>query len=244
MTASAFDADRVQAIAGESWAQRSQAERHVEQCFRRIAARMRALGLRSELAEQAEAAARDEVVHARLCAELAASLGCVADSSAPIPDSELAPPECSEVQRLTYEVVAVSCVGETESCGTVLSLLKASPAARVREVLHTIATDEVRHAKLGWAYLEAVGPTMDLGFLPSLIPRMLVHAEPFFAPATEPAREADELLRWGVFPHREKRRVLAEMLREVILPGLARAGIEPAPTSEWLARHEATVRIR
>jgi hypothetical protein len=63
---------------------------------------------------------------------------------------EYAPPELTPEQRLTYEVVAQSCVSETESMATLVTLLDAARDETLRSILHELARDEVGHARIGW----------------------------------------------------------------------------------------------
>ena len=155
---------------------------------------------------------------------------------------EVVPEGLGPPLRLTYEVVAACCIAETESSGTLTCLLGSDPPPepRVREVLHAIARDEIHHGRLGWAYLaQPARSEHPHAFLGPLIPGMLVHAEPFYRPSPGGDLESEELLRLGVLPFSQKRQVFSAMLRQVIVPGLEKFGVDAAPTLAWLSRQEA-----
>ncbi len=74
---------------------------------------------------------------------------------------EYAPLELTPEQRLTYEVVAQSCVSETESMATLVTSARRGATTRsLKSVLHELARDEVaaRPARLG---LPDLGPRPD-----------------------------------------------------------------------------------
>ncbi len=137
---------------------------------------------------------------------------------------------------MLYEVVAASCITETESLGTLTELLP-STEGEVAQVLRQIARDEVRHAQLGWAHLARERETQDVGFLARAVPLMLagtVDATLWRAPE-DPLDDAAELLTLGVLPHTTKREVFVRALREVVFPGLSHLGVDTGPARTWLA---------
>ena len=73
---------------------------------------------------------------------------------------------------MTYEVVAQSCISETESMATLVTLLDAAEDAHLKSVLQELARDEVQHARLGWAYLAWAKDRHDLSFLSAFLPAM------------------------------------------------------------------------
>jgi hypothetical protein len=156
---------------------------------------------------------------------------------------EYAPLELTPEQRLTYEVVAQSCVSETESMATLVTLLDAASTEFLRDVLHELARDEVAHARLGWGYLAWAKQRMDLAFLVPMLPRMVAgSAGPdLFRPAL-PGTDDQTLFHAGVVPHSERQRVYLETLEAVVIPGVAEHGIDAGPLRDWVdARRAALV---
>ncbi len=225
----------VQRVAASAWAFRFTVEREAEARFARLAERLDAIGAPGQLAELALGASRDEARHAVLCADLADEYGVRVDASAAPMLGEIAPRELTERERVLYEVVAACCIAETESMATLSTLLVAARSTRLRQVLRELATDEVRHGRLGWAHLANESARSDTSFLAPFVPAMLQGsaAPDLFLPASS---ELDHpaLLEHGVLPHGSKREVFVHTLEQVVFPGLEQFGIDAAPARSWL----------
>jgi hypothetical protein len=235
-----IERDPALALAGAAWSFRLGVEREAAARFERLAGRLEAAGYPPALVALAHRAAADERRHAALCAEEARLRGAPLPAPLPGPPSEVAPAELGLGEAALYEVVAASCVTETESCAVLTSLLALVRDRRLRAVLRELARDEVRHARLGWACLAHAAGRGESGFLSPLVPFMLAGAAPsdLFADV-EPAREDPGLLEHGVLPHAMKREVFVRTLEEVVFPGLAGLGVDPAPSRAWLARERS-----
>jgi rubrerythrin len=222
----------VSAIAAEAWRFRTLVERQAVTRFAHFADELPHHGFAS-LAALAAQASDDERRHAALCLDLAETLNAPAIT----PDAgwaapRLAPKRFGPREALIYEVVAQCCVGETESMATLSTLMEQMAPSRYRDAVHEIARDEVTHARLGWALLEQMpaAPTFLHGHLVSMLE---AGGGPLFQAAVRGSDDA-ELVAWGVLPHRLKRRVFEETLREVIVPGFTRSGIDCGEIGVWL----------
>lgn len=224
-------------LGGEAWAFRYRVECEAALRFPRIAARLQALGAPANVVARAEQAGRDEERHAAHCKDLALQLGAAVEEHPLHQAQEIAPAGLDARQAALYEVVAACCITETESAGVLTTLLQREPLPEVKAVLHALARDEVQHARLGWAALAFGREQGDVAFLGPLIPMMLAGTvnDALFAPAQDPAQEAEALLAVGVLPHTLKRETFVPMLREVVLPGLRALGVDPRPAERWLA---------
>ena len=153
---------------------------------------------------------------------------------------EYAPLELTPEQRLTYEVVAQSCVSETESMATLVTLLDAASDETLKAVIHELARDEVADARLGWGYLTWASKQMDLAFLAPMLPRMVAgSAGPdLFRPAL-PGTDDPDLFHAGVVPHSERQRVYLETLEAVVIPGVVEHGVDPEPLRAWVKARRA-----
>jgi hypothetical protein len=237
----------VRAAAAAAWRFRWQVEVEAEARFAALAARLDALGLPAQLGGLARAASTDEGRHAAHCARLAAALGGPVPAAALAgphpPPAPVAPSGLEEEDAVTYEVVAASCVTETISVAVLTSLLPPAVEPGLRAVLHELAGDEVRHARLGWACLAVAAARGRAAFLGPHLPAMLRGSadDGLFAPAAPPL-EDPALLRHGVLPHAVKRDLFVRSLREVIFPGLEGAGVDTAAGRAWLAAQEAAAR--
>jgi hypothetical protein len=218
---------------GDAWAFRARVEREAARRFSRLASAIGTLDPTSPVVAMMAGAAEDEIRHAALCAELSARYGVPA--GADDPGDEIAPRHLGRREAILYEVVAACCITETESVATVTSLLAEPSEPRVREVLHEIARDEVSHSRMGWAHL-ARQPPGGAAFLAIWIPIMLDGTvEPGLFGTADDDPEDEELLRHGILPSARKREVFVGTLEAVVLPGLERFGVDPAPGRAWLA---------
>jgi len=195
---------------------------------------MQSAGAPASLVELAARASKDEIRHAAHCADILRAR----QAEVPPPETRLlvyAPGGLTAEQSLTYEVVAQSCISETESMATLVTLLDAARDEHLRTVLHELARDEVQHARLGWAYLGWVQNRLDLSFLSSWLPGMAAGtAGPdMFEPG--PVEVEDEiLLRSGVVPRSQRRRVYLETLESVVIPGFAEFRVNTEPLRKWM----------
>jgi rubrerythrin len=225
-------------VVARTWVFRHRVEREAEARFARLADRLEKVGSPEAVVELARQASRDEHRHAELCEELAREYGGEPDTG-PVVAPEIAPERLGLRDQVLYEAVAACAITETESVG-VLTTLAPHARGRVAEVLHLLAQDEVGHARIGWAHLEAERRAREVGFLAPYLPRMLEGTvDPgLFGPA-RPEEEAEVLLGHGVLPRSMQRDVFTRMLEEVILPGLERAGVDSAPARAWLAEKKS-----
>jgi rubrerythrin len=232
--------DRVRGVAAAAWLFRFAVELDAEARFGRLADRLRALGASESMVALARRSAEDEHRHAARCAELAQELGAHVGAPAPAEPRELAPPGLLLRGRVTYELVAACCITETESMGVLTTLLDAARSPRLRRVLHELASDEVRHARLGWAHLAGEHAADATAFLAPLVPAMLQgSAAPDLFLEVAPEYEDEALLEYGVLPHALKRQVFTRTLEEVVFPGLDACGVDSRPARAWLEARRA-----
>lgn len=221
-------------IAAEAWRFRTVVERQATTRFAHFAIELGRHGF-TTLAPLALQAAADERRHAALCLELASGLKApplANDTGWDAP--RLAPRSFDARGALIYEVIAQCCIGETESMATLSTLMELMEPSRYRDAVNAIARDEVAHARLGWALLEQQAQTAAPTFLQGHLVRMLAAGG---APLLEPAplgADDEALIGFGVLPHRLKRAVFEQTVREVIVPGLTRAGLDCAEVRDWL----------
>lgn len=231
----------VRAVAAAAWRFRHVVECDAELRFARLADRIERTGLAPALVEVARRASADERRHALHCARLAAALGDpVPDVPPPLP-ADVAPRGLDEEDALTYELVAASCVTESESVAVLTALLPAAKDPALRDALHELARDEVVHARLGWAWLAIAAARGRTGFLGRWLPDMLRGTvdDDLFAEVA-PAREDPGLLALGVLPHAQKRAMFVRTLEEVVFPGFDGAGVDTGPARAWLEARKAT----
>jgi hypothetical protein len=221
-------------LAGEAWSFRASVEHDASRRFFRLANVLEAFDTESAVIALFRRASTDEQRHTKLCMELSVAYGTQKSGCAVAP-SEIATAGLTPREALLYEVVAASCITETQSVATLTTLLAERAEPRIRSVLHEIAKDEVIHGQMGWAHLAGEAARSDVSFLSAWIPTMLagtVDAD-FFTRGVESAG-SEELLRHGVLPVARKREVFSRTLLEVVFPGLERFGIDASSARAWL----------
>lgn len=224
------------AVAAQAWSFRHAVELEAMERFARLAGALERLGAPPSLVAQARRAADDERRHAALCAGLAEGYGAPPPRG-PGPElRDIAPPGLELRGRVLYELVAASCIAETDSVGVLTALLHRVRDPTLRRVLRELARDEVGHSRLGWAHLAAEHGAGVTGFLSPLVPAMLRgHVEPgLFGPAP-PGLDDDELPEHGVLPHALRRALFVRTMEDVVFPGLEAFGVGAGPARAWLA---------
>lgn len=228
-------------VVASAWKFRWQVELEAEARFARLAERLERIGASPALADLARRASQDERRHAGLCAELARGYGESIPSAGSPTLREIAPPGLLLRGQVLYEMVACCCITETESMGVLTTLLGAARAPRLRQILHELAGDEVRHSRLGWAHLASEHAQGATSFLGPLIPAMLAGSiDPELFVQAPPGEDDEALLEYGVLPRRMKLEVFRHTLGEVVLPGLDHLGVDTAPARSWLAEKLST----
>jgi len=220
-------------VIAQVWAVRHGVETGASLRFAALSQGMRAAGAPASLVELAAKASEDEVRHAAHCADILRSR----QAEVPPPETRLlffGPRDLGPEQRLAYEVVAQSCISETESMATLVTLLDAARDAHLKTVLQELARDEVQHARLGWAYLAWAKNRVDLSFLVPFLPTMVANAtgDDLFQPGS-PEADDPALLLGGVVPKRERRRIYLETLDSVVIPGFEEFRVETGPLRRW-----------
>jgi hypothetical protein len=233
--------DPVRRHADQVWAARHGVETGAALRFGALSRRLWAAGAPEGLVDVAARAAQDEERHASRCADILR----MRQAAIPPPETRLleyAPAGLTPEQRLAYEVVAQSCVSETESMATLVTLLDAAHEPMLKSIIHELARDEVQHARLGWGYLAWARERVDLTFLAPLLPRMAAGtAGPgLFRPAL-PGTDEPTLLHAGVVPHSERQRIYLETLDSVVIPGMAEHGVDTGPLRAWVDQQRVAI---
>jgi hypothetical protein len=233
--------DRTRRHADRVWAARHGVETGAALRFGSLSRRMWEAGAPEALVEVAERASRDETRHASRCEDILRARQAVV----PPPETRLleyAPLTLTTEQRLAYEVVAQSCVSETESMATLVTLLDEARDETLKSVIHELARDEVQHARLGWGYLTWARERLDLSFLGALLPGMASgSAGPdLFRPAV-PGTDDPTLYHSGVVPHSDRQRIYLETLDSVVIPGMHEHGVDTAPLRLWVDRQRTAL---
>ena len=129
--------------------------------FASLSSQLLAVGAPSELIELAHRDAIDEIVHARLCYDIARDLDGRALGADAFPAATLPLDRQPTVASLALECLRESCVLEAASAKAAAALADGASDRRIAEVLQTIADDEARHALHGWQMLDWLRAELD-----------------------------------------------------------------------------------
>lgn len=161
------------ALAAEIWHGRAEAELRASGAFAHIAGVLAEAGAGADLVALAARAVTDEVRHAELCRRVASAFA----------GRELPPPRrlpvqiprhdgASPVLRRVLHVVGMCCLNETTG-SAFLEVCRAGARGRlVRAALHELLSDEIDHARLGWAFVASVDAATRAE-LAAWLPRMI-----------------------------------------------------------------------
>jgi hypothetical protein len=226
------------ARAARVWTLRRRVELEAAARFRTLSAELSAHAASDVVIAMATEAAADELRHATLCARLAEHFGGL-----PLPEPALdvitrrvAPRGLEGREALLYELVALSCVTETLSTALLGALVEAARDSIAKETMHSILRDEVRHSRLGWAFLAESHAAGARDVVAPHLPALLAATLGSGAFASVPADPGDaELAGYGELERSTSLNIVRECFAEVIFPGLARFGIDTSLGERWLA---------
>ena len=179
-------------------------------------------------------AVRDEIHHAEISVELAARYRGD-EVRWPEPEPTHVPPfsPAKGQMHATLYVIAMCCINETVACGVLEAALAQARSPLAHAALNTILTDEIDHARAGWAHLASrwVSPQMK-----SALPEWLrhLHAAKLHELVSEDGPLPGEAFpTHGLLSRARSRAVVWDTLDGVIFPGFRRAGIDTSLVEGW-----------
>ncbi len=177
-------------------------------------------------------AASDEIGHAQLCLDLAERLdGTKRDWPSP---TSLHVPRYAGVEAgpmlATLHLVAMSCLNETIACTRLLEAIHVAKCPSAKLGLQLILSDEIRHARAGWAHLASRHVTDSMKrALSEYIPE-LIDASMTSLIEENASIPTEEFSMWGLPSVDDARAHAQKALREVVMPGFKHLGIAVSAT--------------
>jgi hypothetical protein len=203
------------------WRHREKVEHEAAALFARLGAALDTVG-DGALASRCRAAAEDELRHAARCRAIIASCAPGLPPLPPAPAVLLGPPDLTPAARTLYTSVAMGCVTETLSCALLLAMRDVVTYAPVKDAVEAIVRDEIEHGRIGWAHLTIAAGRGDVAWLGPYVAAMRDAA---LRHDVAPTPVADDLAMYGILSRAAVDTIVAETWRDVIVPGLARAGV-------------------
>jgi hypothetical protein len=222
------------------WWARSASERRVAEAFERIAEHVQALSRNRELVMLSRRAVDDELRHAELALAVASRFAGRA-LEAPPPLVLVVPPHPGLPPRLVavLHVLGHSAMNETFASAFLEAALRHCAAPLARAATRALLSDEIDHARIGWALLAE----LDQGERRALTPHLpaLVAANLNMWRSAPRDCPADPLLaRHGAPSAEVVECALLDALRDLILPGLAMFGLPTSALGRWVAASAPT----
>lgn len=217
--------------AAHFWWQRERVEVEAASLFSALAPGIAAAG-HAELAALSNEAHEDELRHADLCRSLVDALrgdheiAMVSRELKGESQALLGPRHLSAEQRTLFAAVALGCVTETLSVALLIEIEKRAQHELVQQTAHEILRDEIRHSRLGWAYLEYASSLGSVSWLGVHIDEMIRAALNDEAPAESALGMEGSLEAYGVLGRGLAREVCQTAIAQIVVPGLARAGLQ------------------
>jgi hypothetical protein len=219
------------------WLSRARNELRTSSVFASLHRELMAFGAGIEVLEISARAVSDEVRHAALCAEVSARYSGLDVTLGSV--SPLDPPEfsvCSgRVSRALFAALHSS-VNETLATTYLGGCLEEATGAVAKAALREIISDEVRHARIGWAVLASDRlSASDRASISSIMPVLLDVCVSAWLAEVELDYPAELPIGHGCLRHQRIASLIDDTLQNVIAPGLDHVQIDSAPARAWIA---------
>ena len=219
-----------------TWAERAQAELGAAQRFRIIAKTLGDNDIPPKLVHIAQKAAKDEEIHAFMCAKIAIKWGHKTGFDTPkgIKKSAVSPwKNLPPKDSFLLDIILMCCITESFNASLLNSMYAQNKRSEEGRIIHQILKDEVKHAQLGWAYLQFETQLRDCSFVSNYLVDMLniaIRDELFSSPHTT---ETSSYL-YGVMPHQDRLPQFQTTLEDVLCPGFVHFGIDVTSIKRWM----------
>ena len=215
---------------------RGRSELHVAAAFAQITRELIDVGADEVVLRLAADAVADEVRHAGLWFGVAARF-----AGAPVPWQSAGAarlpthPGAEPWLVPALHVVGLCCINETIASVRLRGCLEHTTDPEVRATLREILSDEIDHARLGWAFLASKSvDERTRAALATWLPRLLgANIDALFQDVEGKLDEG--FFDQGIPSAARTRAIVASALEDVVLPGFASVGIATRPAREWMA---------
>lgn len=186
-------------------------------------------GAAPDLVVASATATTDELRHAAQCAAVVVALGGEAVAPLPALDEVPAHEDAGRIEAVLRNLVSVGCMSETIAVSIIRAEHAELAAGPLADTLQGILADEIQHARLGWRALGVLLPHLDSA-AKARLDRYLIdafaHQVAYEVPKL-PVLGAvrDELAQAGVCDGGFARQLFLDTIEQVIVPGLAGAGL-------------------
>lgn len=220
------------------WQNRAGLELCVGSTFSSLSVELLEHGTTQTVIEIVSQAVRDEVHHAQISAELAAKYRGDSVVVWPAPEKNLYPTFRASKgawHALLY-IVVECCINETTACAMLEASIAQCKSPLVKAGLSRILTDEIDHARAGWAHLASPWVTAEMKReLPSWL-EWLHTANNHDLLGDDAPLPREKYPTHGMLSRRRAREITYATMIDVIFPGYRRAGIDPSLAENWVRK--------
>jgi hypothetical protein len=175
----------------------------------------------------------DEYRHAALCMQVASHyLGHTPQVPKPLAFAHPTHPEArtERVRRALY-IVGQCVFNETFASAYLAASLECATHPVARAALRELLSDEIDHARIGWAYLSSMPGDLRAELTEWLLPLAIGNLRVWRALSlpTELASAEGH----GIPKHMQVEEALVSVLRTLIVPGLSHAGLSSNKLAQW-----------
>jgi len=227
----------------DTWIWRAAMERRVADSFQVVRDALARRSAPHALVELAERAIDDEYRHTEL-SRLVASRFAGADLPAPallpleIPRHRGASPEL----RDTLFIVGQCLLNETTAGAYLEACLTHAEGAVAKSALRELLSDEIDHARIGWAHLATVDAATRAEVGRWLLPMTYVNLRNWRKESPLDPDHTDALTLHGAPPASVIHAALVDTIRSLIVPGLRELHIDTGALERWLDSGASTDR--
>jgi len=220
------------ACVSDVWLARAASERRVADSFTVIRDALAASNADAAIVDLAARAVDDEMRHTEICRTVASRYA----------GRELAPPPLltltlprhagvSDALRRTLYVVGQCCINETIASAFLEATLAKTSAPLAKVALRELLTDEIDHARIGWARVSSMDGTARRRLEPWLAPMAVANLRMW----RDAARiYPDDLAAHGAPPAEVVEDALLIAFRDLVIPGFATVGLDVTALTSWL----------
>jgi hypothetical protein len=222
-------------LAAATCARRAELELHGAAAFTVVTHALIGLRADTRIVDLSARAIAEEIRHSEIYLSLARAYA-FSDVPAPRPSPIDVPrfPAAGTDGERVLQVVGMCCINETMACAFLELCLSGATASLARTAIREVLEDEIRHARIGWAYLgsQDVGPAER-----RLVSAWLVHLIRaqwrLWREQIGTLPEADLGEHGCPSPGAIERAALSS-LRQLVIPGFAQAGIDVSAAQRWV----------
>jgi hypothetical protein len=222
-------------LAATTCARRAELELHGAAAFTAVTHALIGLRADTRIVDLSARAIAEEIRHSEIYLSLA-RVYAIDDVPSPrpspidVPRYHAAGPDGERV----LQVVGMCCINETMACAFLELCLSGATASLARTAIREVLEDEIRHARIGWAYLgsQDVGPA-ERRLVSAWVVPMLRAQWGLWRQQVRTLPGADLGEHGCPSPVAIERAALSSV-RQLVIPGFARAGIDVLDAQRWI----------